>query len=137
MIGARKLFLGRADETEAHVQEALRLSPRDTSAFLWLTSVGAAKIFLGRYDEAVDWLRRSIEANRNNPLSHVFLAAALAVLGRLDEAQAAARAALALNPQLTIARFKVFFAPFNENQFNLAGRDLIIEGVRKAGVPEG
>jgi tetratricopeptide (TPR) repeat protein len=31
VIGARKLFLGRAAETEAHVQEALRLSPRDTS----------------------------------------------------------------------------------------------------------
>ena len=137
VIGARKLFLGRAEETEAHVQEALRLSPRDTSAFLWLTFVGAAKIYLGRNEEAVDWLRRSIEANRNNPLSHVFLAAALAVLGRLDEARAAARAALTLNPQLTIARFKVFFAQFSENQINLAGRDQIIEGVRKAGVPEG
>ena len=137
VIGARKLFLGRAEETEAHVQEALRLSPRDTSAFLWLTFVGAAKIYLGRNEEAVDWLRRSIEANRNNPLSHVFLAAALAVLGRLDEARAAARAALTLNPQLTIARFKVFFAQFSENQINLAGRDRIIEGVRKAGVPEG
>ncbi|HZZ21127.1 MAG TPA: adenylate/guanylate cyclase domain-containing protein [Roseiarcus sp.] len=32
VIGARKLYLGRAAETEAHVQEALRLSPRDTSA---------------------------------------------------------------------------------------------------------
>ena len=54
-----------------------------------------------------------------------------------DEARAAARAALTLNPQFTIARFKVFFAQFSENQINLAGRDRIIEGVRKAGVPEG
>jgi TolB-like protein/class 3 adenylate cyclase len=137
VIGARKLYLGRAHETEAHVKEALRLSPRDTSAFLWMTAVGAAEIFLGHYDQAVVWLRRSIEANRNNPLTHVFLAAALAILGRPDEAQAAARAALVHNPQLTIARFKVFFAQFNENQFNIAGRDLIIESVRRAGVPEG
>ena len=137
VIGARKLYLGRAHETEAHVKEALRLSPRDTSAFLWLTAVGAAEIFLGHYDQAVVWLRRSIEANRNNPLTHVFLAAALAILGRPDEAQGAARAALVHNPQLTIARFKVFFAQFNENQFNIAGRDLIIESVRRAGVPEG
>ena len=102
-----------------------------------MTAVGAAEIFLGHYDQAVVWLRRSIEANRNNPLTHVFLAAALAVPGRPDEAQAAARAALVHNPQLTIARFKVFFAQFNENQFNIAGRDLIIESVRRAGVPEG
>ena len=40
--------------------------------------VGTAKIYLERCEEAVDWLRRSVEANRNNPLSHVFLAAAMA-----------------------------------------------------------
>jgi TolB-like protein/class 3 adenylate cyclase/Flp pilus assembly protein TadD len=137
VIGARKLYLGRAEETEAHVQEALRLSPRDTRAFLWLMFVGTAKIYLGRYEEAILWLRRSVEANRNNPMSHVFLSAALAILGRLDEARTAARAALALNPQLTVARFRGFFAHFSDNSINLAVRDRIIEGVRKAGVPEG
>ena len=95
MIGLLKAFVGRAEETEAHVQEALRLSPRDQDASEWLMSVGAAKCCLGRYDEGVDWLRRSIEANRNNPMSHVFLASTLAALGRLEEARAAARAALA------------------------------------------
>jgi tetratricopeptide (TPR) repeat protein len=115
----------------------LRLSPRDTRAFLWLMFVGTAKIYLGRYEEAILWLRRSVEANRNNPMSHVFLSAALAILGRLDEARTAARAALALNPQLTVARFRGFFAHFIDNSINLAVRDSIIEGVRKAGVPEG
>ena len=136
VIGARKLYLGRAEETEAHVQEAFRLSPRDTSAFIWLMFVGVAKIYIGRDEEAILWLRRSVEANRNNPMSHVFLSAALAILGRLDEARTAARAALALNPQLTVARFLGFFAHFSDNSINLAGRDRIIEGVRKAGVPE-
>ena len=32
-IGRAKYLLGRGEETEAHVQEALRLSPRDTEAF--------------------------------------------------------------------------------------------------------
>jgi TolB-like protein/class 3 adenylate cyclase/Flp pilus assembly protein TadD len=137
VIGARKLYLGRAEETEAHVQEALRLSPRDTRAFLWLMFVGTAKIYLGRYEEAILWLRRSVEANRNNPMSHVFLSAALAILGRPDEARTAARAALALNPQLTVARFRGFFVHFSDNSINFAVRDRIIEGVRKAGVPEG
>jgi TolB-like protein/class 3 adenylate cyclase len=35
-IGHAKYFLGRGAETEAHVQEALRLSPRDTDAFVWM-----------------------------------------------------------------------------------------------------
>jgi hypothetical protein len=41
--------------------------------------VGAAKVMLGRHEEAVDWLRRSIEANRNNLPSYGLLAAALAL----------------------------------------------------------
>ena len=137
MIGIRKTYLGRAEETEAHVLEALRLSPRDTSALYWLMFVGMANIHLGRHQEAVDWLRRSIEANRNNPLSHVFLAAAMSLFGRLEEARAAARTALTVNPQATIARFRATFASFSDNPVFLAGCDRISEGLRMAGMPEG
>ncbi len=63
-IGFGKYFLGRSGETEAHVLEALRLSPRDTMAYLWMYYVGVAKENLGLYDQAVAWCRRSIEANR-------------------------------------------------------------------------
>ena len=40
--------------------------------------------------EAVAWLRWSTEANRNFPMAHFLLAAALALLGSLDEAEAVA-----------------------------------------------
>src|SRR5271165_4863846 len=36
-IGLGKDLIGRAEETEAHVVEALRLSPRDTLAYVWMT----------------------------------------------------------------------------------------------------
>ena len=68
--------------------------------------VGLAKLQLGADAEAVVWLRRSIEANRNYPVAHFHLAAALALLGSLDEARAAAQAGLALNPSFTIRRFR-------------------------------
>jgi hypothetical protein len=51
-------------------------------------------------------MRRSIDTNRNFALSHFFLPAALAHLGRLDEARSAARACLALHPDFTISRFR-------------------------------
>jgi hypothetical protein len=35
-IDTAKYFLGRGAETEGHVQEALRLSPRDTEANIWM-----------------------------------------------------------------------------------------------------
>ena len=45
-IGTAKFFMGRAVETDAHVNEALRLSPRDIFAFRWLLLVGFAKLQL-------------------------------------------------------------------------------------------
>ena len=40
IIGFGKIFIGRAEETEAHIAEALRLSPRDTMAYIWMTYRG-------------------------------------------------------------------------------------------------
>jgi tetratricopeptide (TPR) repeat protein len=134
-IGIAKIFSGRAEECEAHFREALRLSPRDNDAFRWLSDAGAGKHFLCRDEEAVAWLRRSVEANRNYPLAHFWLAAALGNLGRLEEARAAVDAGLALNPNFTIARYRVG-APSDDPTF-LAQRERTYEGMRKAGVPEG
>jgi TolB-like protein len=83
IIGWAKFLLDRSEETEAHILEALRLSPRDTFAFRWMAFIGLAKFQLGADEEAVAWLRQSIEANRNLPLAHFHLAAALALLGQL------------------------------------------------------
>ena len=102
MIGLAKAFTGRAEETESHVFEALRLSPRDINANRWMAAAGIAKLYLGRDEEAAVWLLRSIDANRNFPNAHFFLAAAQAHLGRMSEARAAAKAGLALNPIFTI-----------------------------------
>jgi tetratricopeptide (TPR) repeat protein len=80
-IGLGKIFVGLAEATETHIGEALRLSPRDTTAYLWMGIAGLAKLYCGSWGEAVAWSRRSIEANRNYPLAHFWLAAALARLG--------------------------------------------------------
>ena len=103
-LGFAKFYMGRAAETEGHILEALRLSPRDVEAYQWTCFVGVAKLQLGSDVEAVSWLRRSTEANRKFPLAHVLLAAALSLTGALDEARAAARSGLALNSGFTIRR---------------------------------
>ena len=135
MIGLAKIALGRAEEAEAHALEALRLSPRDVMAYNWMNNAAAAMLHLGRDEEAVAGHRRSIQDNRNYPLAHFFLAAALGLLGRLDEARAAAQAGLALDPSFTIRRFRG--AALSDNPIYLAQRDRVLEGLRKAGVPEG
>jgi TolB-like protein/class 3 adenylate cyclase len=134
MAGA-KTFIGRAEESEYHILEALRLSPRDTQAYGWMAIAGAAKLYLGRDEEAVAWLRRAVEANRNSATQHFWLAASLAQLGRIEEARATAQAGLSLDPTFTIHRFRA--GASSDNPTYLAQRERIYEGMRKAGVPEG
>jgi TolB-like protein len=133
-IGIAKFHLGRGGETEAHVEQALRLSPRDTLFYVWSLFVGLAEIWQGADAEALVWLRRSLEANRNYPIAHFYLAAALALVGELDEARARALAGLALNPSFTIRRYRASNA--SNHPVFLAGRERIYEGLRLAGVPE-
>ena len=133
-IGLAKNAVGRAEETEAHVQDALRLSPRDSFAYRWRIIAGFAALSLGRDAEGAEALRRSIEANPNAPVAHVGLAAALALLGRGAEAKSAAAAGMALDPSFSIARFRAGAA--SDNPVFLARRERIYQGMRLAEIPE-
>ena len=114
-IGLGKVFIGRAEETEAHIVEALRLSPRDTLAYAWMIDAGMAKNHLGNWEQAVAWFRRAIEANRNFPLAYFLIAAGLAQLGRLDEAHSAVKAGLALNPAFTVSRARATWTAMTDD----------------------
>jgi tetratricopeptide (TPR) repeat protein len=135
IIAYGKQLLGYSDQTELHVKEALRLSPRDMFAFRWMNNAGISKLLLSDDTAAVSWLRRCIEVNRNYSLAHIHLAAALGLSGELDEAQAVARTALTLDPKFTIRSYRLGAA--SDNPTYLAGRERIYEGLRIAGLPEG
>jgi TolB-like protein/Tfp pilus assembly protein PilF len=133
-IGLGKYQIGRGEEVEGHVQEALRLSPRDTRAFLWYMFVGMGKLTTKAEREAIDWFRRSLEANRNHALSHFHFAAALALVGELQEARSIVEAGLALDHGFTIHRYRINAK--GNNPTYLAKRERFYEGMRLAGVPE-
>ena len=135
-IGLGKTIDGRAEETESYIAEALRLSPRDTKAFLWFVIAGVAKRHLGNWEEASAWIRRSIEANRNFSQSHFDLAGVSTQLGRLDDARSAVKSGLALDPNYSIARARALWAAESSNPTYLAQTERILEGLREAGVPE-
>jgi len=136
LIGYGKLFVGRLEETESHITEALRLSPRDPSAFAWMSFAGMSKNTPGSYERAVGWFRRSIEANPNFPHTQFHLASALAQLGRLDEARLAVKAGLSLNPAHTVSRDRAVWTRATSDPTFLAALELYLDGQRKAGVPE-
>ena len=81
LIGLAKFFLAEARKPK------LMSTRRSASLLAILTPiagcmfVGIAKLQLGADEAAVVWLRRGLEANRNYPLAHFQLAAALARAG--------------------------------------------------------
>jgi hypothetical protein len=79
-------------------------------------------------------LRRFTEDDRNSSWSHNFLAAAYARQGLLDEARATAAAGLAIDPDFRICRM-IEGTPSKKPKF-LAQWQIVIDGMRKAGLPE-
>jgi hypothetical protein len=78
----------------------------------------------------------AIEANRNYPLPYFGLAAALAQLGRHDEAHSAVKVGFALNPTFAVSRARALWAAMSDDPTYLAQLEPVLEGLRKAGVPE-
>ena len=134
--GLGKILTGRANETEAEIVEAMRLSPRDPQAYIWLKFAGDAKGVLELHDEELIWRTRSIEANRNFPLSYFSMAALLAQLNRLEEARKAFEAGLALDPNFSIARLNAFTSAISDDPKYLAWHARSVQALRKIGVPE-
>ncbi|TIU29799.1 MAG: hypothetical protein E5W27_02895 [Mesorhizobium sp.] len=128
-IGQAKYLLGRGAETEAHIKEALRHSPREANPNLWSMSAGFAKLQLGENEASVSRFRQAIEINRSMPLSHFGLAAALACLGQIVDAQAAARNGISLDPTFRVRRFRM--GATRDNPICLSGRERIYDAMEK------
>ena len=103
-IGFGKVLIGRAEETEAHIDEALRLSPRDTTAHAWMTICGHREEPCRQLRAGGRVVSTGDRGQSKLSASIFWLAAALAQLGRLDEAHSSVRAGLAFNPAYTLSR---------------------------------
>jgi hypothetical protein len=82
-----KYYSGRGEETEGHILQALRISPRDACASAWMAFAAFAKFGEGKDEEAAAWARRSIDASPDFMTSHFVTAAAFVGLGRMAEAR--------------------------------------------------
>jgi hypothetical protein len=60
----------------------------------------------------------------------------LAQLGRLDETDFGLKAGLALNPAFAISRARALWTAVSDDPTYLAQLEPILEGMRKAGLPE-
>ena len=116
------------EETIQSFERALRISPADPGLHTLFVGVAWASIELRRFDEAVVAGKKALRQNSSSPVAYRCLASALAHLGRDAEAREAAARALAVDPAYTISASIARGA--------LSNAKLMIEGLRKAGLPE-
>jgi TolB-like protein/class 3 adenylate cyclase len=135
-LGFVMTLLGRAEETEAHVTEALRLSPRDPGLCQWFLYLGTADLHLGKLESAIGRLTTSIIFEPNQGRSRFLLAAALALAGRESEAAQACAEGRRLAPRFGITKFRLEAEARSHNARHLAQCERICEGMRRAHVPE-
>ena len=75
LTGLAKLVNGHPEETERHELEALRISPHDTDANVWMAYIALSKLYLGAREDAVARYHQAFEINRNYATGHFYLAA--------------------------------------------------------------
>ena len=126
VVADLKTLIGKPQQGVQFAERALRLNPHPPSWYYW--NLGFAQFANGQYDDAVLTLRRE-ETYRT--LSRRILAAALALCGRVPEAQTEAKLFLAASPHWRISRW-VESQPFK----NPKDAQIWIDAYRLAGLPE-
>jgi TolB-like protein len=98
-------YAGEAERAIDWGERGLRISPFDRLNYVAYHGLAIAHFQRGRYDEAEHAARRAVHSIPSFSVSHSLLAAALAKLGRIEEAKAMAPQILALDPSFRAAKF--------------------------------
>ncbi|HXE48414.1 MAG TPA: winged helix-turn-helix domain-containing protein [Ramlibacter sp.] len=128
------LHLGRAQEALESVRQAMRLSPNDPKLVRWHTYEGMALLHLGQDTAAVQSLTHGLKATPPAPFAHLYLASALALAGRIEEARAQVAQFPQLYPGVTLSRWRAL--EVSDAPEFLKQRERVYEGLRRAGMPE-
>ena len=94
-------FLKQLVETWPHIETALRLSPRDPMTYMFFTAQALCKFVGGDYSGALASAERSISIHPSSD-NHLYMAAALAELGEMDQAHEQIKRALSVSPKMSL-----------------------------------
>jgi adenylate cyclase len=119
---------GLPEEAVRSYERAIRVSPVDPALHRSFAGMGWAFIELGRFDAAIVAGKKAQRQNPSFPTVNRVFASAFAHLGRDAEAREAAARVLELDPAFTISSWIARGGQSNAK--------LLIDGLRKAGLPE-
>jgi adenylate cyclase len=131
-------YLGKPDRGMEYVDKAIRLSPRDPNLPWSYGEKAWSLLMLQQDDLAIEWLSRTLALRPEAVISRALLASALALTGRQAEASVELKRYLSLKDTTskTIAEFRPQHRAVSDNPKWLAYSDRLVEGLRKAGMPE-
>jgi adenylate cyclase len=129
-LGWLDVYADRPDEAKGHFDKAMRLSPLDPLNFNNLVGLASARQVASDDAGAVPLYQRALQERPNALWIHRNLAAALAGLGRVDEAKASLEKLAVAYPGFSIAKFR------DAMVFTPRAIDRMADQLRTLGVPE-
>jgi adenylate cyclase len=136
-LGMTLMYMGRPEAAIAELEKAMRLNPRDPNVAQYYWGLGACHLLRSRVDEATDLLRKACAANPWHHYPPLHLAAALGLMGNLDEARSALARSIKLQPEISsLAQWRASRPYFNNPQYQDLLERTFSEGLRQAGFPE-
>jgi tetratricopeptide (TPR) repeat protein len=124
-------YVGRADEALRRIGDSAELWQQHADAYYFRTTACIALLLAGKPDEAVAVGRQAVRENPNFQASYRPLIASLGLTGRLEEAERYLRELRRLHPDFSLGWFKENYPPLHGE-----GKELYVEGLRRAGVQE-
>jgi DNA-binding winged helix-turn-helix (wHTH) protein/tetratricopeptide (TPR) repeat protein len=135
-VGQMLMLLGRAEEAEAPLRASIALDPRNGFRSSWQVNLGLVELYLGRPGHGAEAFRGTLALRGlvAPEIRRLYLAAALALEGRDEDARAVVADVLSREPRYSIATFRrasAIGAPASS-----AYRERLYRGLALAGLPD-
>jgi adenylate cyclase len=102
-LGWTLAFDGNTEQAIVHLEEAIRMSPRDPQNAIFNTGLAVSHYLIGHYAEAVEYSRKALRQHPAFTAGYRIHCASLAQNGQIDEAHEALARLIELQPDLSIA----------------------------------
>ncbi len=129
-MAAGEQLLGNYGQSISRLEQAVRISPRDSNIGTWHMEMGRDLLGLGRTDAAVQEGLMAIDSGYRTAQSYMALAAFHAAADKAPEAKAALAEAMNLNPKLSVAWLHAHTPSFIDSPPGFR------EALIRAGLPE-
>ena len=127
LLGSTLGYAGRLDEAIEHLNQGIRLNP--FPAYWYFLHLGRCYRQKGQYEEALTAYKKALHCAPEALINHLSLAAIYVLLNRQEEANAAAKKVLEINPGISVERASKAW-PYK----NQADVKLFADALRKAGL---